>query len=147
MRNTSNPLFGAAIGLLLGSNVAIGGSATWLPNPTSGNWNEAANWTPSGPPNSETDVATFAASTINNLYLSSATRVEAIIFDSSIKARYTIRASDLGVFGSGFTNSSGFAPHFIASGGKIDFWNTAAAGSNTEFTIGDDVNDSGLIRF
>src|SRR6266702_2696376 len=46
------------------------GSATWATNPTSGDWNTAANWRPETVPNSETDVATFGQSNVTNIALS-----------------------------------------------------------------------------
>jgi hypothetical protein len=33
------------------SPTALAGSATWLTNPGSGNWNSATNWTPATVPN------------------------------------------------------------------------------------------------
>ncbi len=46
---------------LLDVPTAQAGSATWTLNPTSGDWNTAANWTPATIPNSPTDIATFSA--------------------------------------------------------------------------------------
>ncbi len=45
--------------LLSAASTAFAGSATWNLNPTSGDWNTAANWTPATVPNGPADTATF----------------------------------------------------------------------------------------
>lgn len=45
---------------ILAPMVAHADSTTWDLNPTSGDWNTAANWTPTTVPNGPTDIATFA---------------------------------------------------------------------------------------
>src|SRR5450432_3691960 len=62
-----------AILLLFQTNQAAhAGSATWTLNPTSGDWNTAANWMPDTVPNGSGDTASFAASNNPNLALSAA---------------------------------------------------------------------------
>src|SRR5439155_171725 len=52
------PLIGSIAALLLcGTPPAFAGSATWLPFPGSGDWNNALNWSEGGPPNGPFDTA------------------------------------------------------------------------------------------
>jgi hypothetical protein len=44
--NTFNFLIAAALLFLAAQRPSLAGSATWDQNPTSGDWNAAANWTP-----------------------------------------------------------------------------------------------------
>ena len=60
--------------------VAYAGSATWDLNPTSGDWNTAANWTPMNVPNGPRDIATFALSNTTNVSISANTEINRIIF-------------------------------------------------------------------
>ncbi len=53
---------GYAVAILLPALVQAG-SATWRVNPSSGDWNTAANWTPMTVPNGPIDTATFGFST------------------------------------------------------------------------------------
>ena len=46
-----------ALFLILTSQSATAGSATWNLNPTSNDWNTAANWTPMTVPNGPSDEA------------------------------------------------------------------------------------------
>src|SRR5215471_2704637 len=76
------------IGSLSLSNLCPG-SATWKANPTSGDWNAAANWTPETVPNGETDIATFRFSNITNVSTSLTTDVDSVLFRSDANA-YTL---------------------------------------------------------
>jgi hypothetical protein len=60
--NANIKRFLAVLALVVTTQSAHAGSATWNLNPTSNDWNTAENWTPATIPSSETDVATFAAS-------------------------------------------------------------------------------------
>ncbi len=71
----------AALTLLFIRN-AVASSATWKINPESGDWNNADNWSPGGPPNGANDVATFDFSTTTALLLSANTEINAIVFTS-----------------------------------------------------------------
>ena len=53
----------AAAVLLLTAQVSLAGSATWLLSPQDSAWENPNNWTPGGPPNGPSDVATFAVPT------------------------------------------------------------------------------------
>jgi len=127
-------LCAAATGLILSLTTAFAGSATWLANPSSGDWNTAANWTPGGPPNGPTDTATFDSSTVSNLLISATTRLGSITFSAGGGTPYTISASTLAFFGSGITNNSGMTQNFVVLG-QIGFENNASAGSNIAFTV------------
>ena len=60
--------------------VAYAGSAQWNLNPTSGDWNTAANWTPMTVPNGPADIATFGLSNTTYVSISANTEVNAITF-------------------------------------------------------------------
>ncbi len=69
-----------ALVLLFSLQPAYAGSATWNLNPTSGDWNTAANWTPATVPNAATDTATFATSNTTNVTQSAFTTLDGITF-------------------------------------------------------------------
>jgi autotransporter-associated beta strand protein len=122
-------------------------SATWNLNPTNGDWNTAANWTPQTVPNGPTDVATFAGSSITDLTLSAeTTEVTAIVFNPGASS-FNITANPestqtdvtLTISGTGIINNSGVTQNLAAaeaSGhlGFIDFVNGASAGDGTALT-------------
>ncbi len=123
--------------------VAYAGSAQWDLNPSSGDWNTAANWAPMAVPNGPGDVATFALSNTTNVFTSANTEVNGITFTAAVTNPYTITANadwTLRITGTGITNNSGRTQHFItavgANGefGLIVFSNSATAGNSTEFT-------------
>ncbi len=117
------------------------GSATWKQNPVSGDWNTAANWSPSTVPNGPSDIATFASSNITNVSLSANTEVNTILFNPG--ASFTIRitptdqSTQFTVSGAGITNKGGIQ-HFVVAGpnvvrgpsANITFLNTASAGQD-----------------
>lgn len=89
--------------------IAFAGSATWNRNPTSNDWNTAANWTPATVPNGPNDVATFASSNQPLVLITSATNVHGIVFTEEASA-FTITAApgfSLFVGDGGIANSSG----------------------------------------
>ena len=120
---------------------ASAGSATWNLNPTSGDWNTAANWTPAVVPNGSADVATFGVSNLTAVSTSADTTVGSIVFNPGASA-YTITTSTgLGLhFDAGITNNSGVAQTFVNTGGAYDFsfagFSTSTAGTETFFTGG-----------
>jgi autotransporter-associated beta strand protein len=129
--------------------VAYAESAQWDLNPTSGDWNTAANWTPDGVPNGPADIATFGLSNTTNVSISANTEVNGIIFTAVVTNPYTITASapfTLRLSGAGITNNSGSTQHFVttvgANGefGLIVFSNSATAGNSTTFT-----NNGGIV--
>jgi autotransporter-associated beta strand protein len=124
--------------------IALGGSATWDLNPSSNDWNTAANWTPMTVPNGATDTATFALSNFTDVSISANTEVNSIIFTPAANNPYTISATasfTLTISGAGITNNSGIAQHFVTAGGgvlgrfgQLFFTNSATAGSSIIFT-------------
>src|SRR6266513_1979400 len=90
---------------LLSIRSSDAGSATWLLNPTNGDWNTAANWTPATVPNGPTDTATFALSNVTSISVSVLTTVNGIAFSSGASA-FTIKPMDLEISGAGITNNS-----------------------------------------
>ncbi|MBA3963852.1 MAG: autotransporter-associated beta strand repeat-containing protein [Chthoniobacterales bacterium] len=134
-------LIGAVI-LLASSPVSQAGSATWDFNPTNGDWNTAANWTPATVPNGPADVATFGASNALNIFISADVEVAKIVFAAESNA-FTLTANPLTtltVSGAGLTNSAGVkeglvsAVDSLSNAGEIVFTGSAAAGTLTTFT-------------
>jgi autotransporter-associated beta strand protein len=128
---------------------AYADSATWNLNPTSGDWNTAANWTPPTVPNGPTDVATFARSSIKSLRFSGAmTEVAEIVFNQGANTFKIIADSSLAqtnvtlsISGPGLTNNSGVTQNLVAGPsvfpggvGIIEFLNAATAGDGTVLT-------------
>src|SRR5256885_14775145 len=89
-RSFSRPKFLIAAALLFSAaqRPSLAGSATWDQNPTSGDWNTAANWTPQTVPNSTTDIATFDASNVTNLSVGfgSIINLDSAVFNSGAPA-------------------------------------------------------------
>jgi len=120
--------------------VAHAGSATWNLNPTSGDWNTAANWTPTTVPNGSADTATFDLSNTTNVSISANTEVNGITFTSAATNPYLITVSDgvtLTLSGTGITNNSGGAQTLVigsddnAESAQIHFTHGATAGNAT----------------
>jgi len=131
------PLF-CGLCLLVTSETLPAGSATWKLNPTSGDWNMPANWTPESVPDDPTDVATFGRSNTAAISLSAQTDVDSVVFDESANA-LTVNtvADELTFFGTGVVNNSSNKQNFITGlqdGGRIKFRNNATAG-NAIFTV------------
>ena len=139
--------------LMLSAQTSRAGSATWLPSPPSNIWNNAANWTAGGPPNSLSDTATFNSSSQTGISLSATTGLNGIIFNPGASA-YTITIIPglaLDITGTGIANSGGVTQNYLAatntsnSGGAISFRNNATAGSSTVFTNNGGVGGTGLL--
>ena len=82
----------AATALLLTAQVSLAGSATWLLSPQDSAWENANNWTPGGPPNGPSDIATFAQSSQRDVNISTSEEVNSIVFTSgSALSPYTSR--------------------------------------------------------
>ena len=116
---------------------AQAGSATWSSNPTSGDWNTAANWMPNTVPNAPTHIATFAVSNTTDVSISAQTVVDSIIFNSGASAfTITSRKPTLTLSGAGVVNDSGVIQNFQSVGaGAFIFTGTADAGSLCLYTI------------
>jgi len=128
--------------LVLLPTYAFAGSATWKPHPTSGDWNNAANWKPRTIPNGSGDVATFGVSDTTNVKLpAKEIEVDRVVFNPGASA-FTLQADYSSIFtlsGTGITNSSGLVQNFVIFGGYgpgLTFTNQATAGAQTNFTVG-----------
>ncbi len=84
------------------------GSATWNLNPTSSDWNTAANWMPNTVPNGPADIASFGVSSQTSISFSAFTEVNSIIFLPGANA-FTITSEmiTLTISGAGIINNSG----------------------------------------
>ena len=131
--------------LFLSIPIAHAGSATWSGNPTTDDWNTAANWMPNTVPNGAADIATFASSALTNVSLSSGVEVRGIVFNPgassfTINIDPPVQEFQLSIGGAGITNNSGVAQHFVTADdaggalGEIIFGDNATAGSLTTFT-------------
>ena len=113
--------------------IGYAGSATWDLNPTSGDWNTAANWTPMTVPNGPGDIATFALSNATNLSISANIEVNAITFTSG-NSGYTITVPDflsLTFSGAGIIGDAQFVTIDGTHGGSAFFLNRSTAGNTT----------------
>lgn len=145
-------LFAGGLLLLLGTMTAFAGSATWKLNPSNGDWNTSANWSPSTIPNGTADTATFQSSTITSLSISAGTQVSAITFSPGASG-FTIRATpglfNLAVSGPGIINDSGRTQNFESTTdasfnhGTILFNGSASAGTQCVFTNRGGQHESG----
>ncbi|MBA3832617.1 MAG: autotransporter-associated beta strand repeat-containing protein [Chthoniobacterales bacterium] len=127
---------GPALLLLLSTSPSDAGSATWKLNPSSSDWNTAANWTPETVPDGESDTATFDVSDLTDISLSAFTVLDGIVFNSGANA-FTIntKSNIIEIFGDGIINNSGVTQKFVVPIFNIGFFNQAAAGSSTVFIM------------
>ncbi len=114
-------------------------SATWSLNPVSGDWNTAANWTPTTVPNGPSDVATFASSRQRAISLSADIEINEIIFNSGAGrfAIDSVSTAILTISGAGITNNSDMTQQFVVDQNEngdsdgLRFTNNATAGTKT----------------
>ena len=83
----------AALLFLAAQRHSLAGSATWDQNPTSGDWNTAANWTPETVPGESTDVATFDVSNVTTISVMTEFNLGGIVFNPGASA-YTIAINE-----------------------------------------------------
>ena len=123
----------AALLSIAAQRSSLASSATWATNPTSSNWNTAANWVPNTVPNSTTDVATFSRSNVTEVINSDVIiNLDSLVF-SPDASQYTISALDnIELYGPGVVNNSGILQSFIV--GAFFFKNSSAAGKMVSFT-------------
>ena len=126
---------------------AVAGSATWNLNPTSSDWNTAANWTPATVPSGLNDIATFAVSNTTSVSPSDRVQVRGINFVAGASAfTITIIAQRSFTFiGGGITNDSGVIQNFVtevvpSEVGSVAFTGNATAGNMVTFTNNSTVN-------
>ena len=102
------------------ASAAQGGSATWKPDPASGDWNTAANWDPATVPNQPTDIATFDFSNTTQISVSFSRQgridLDRMVFNSGASA-YTVTATPtthVYLDGSGIINNSGVTQNLVS---------------------------------
>jgi len=137
----------AAALLLLSAQLSVAGSATWLFFPQDSAWENPNNWTPGGPPNGPSDVATFAASYRSSVDISTPVEVDGIVFTANQDFDIYVRGSELTFSGTGVTNNSGTYQSFWAEAGQIIFNNTSTAGDAVILALGSPGGISGKIIF
>src|SRR4029077_9622252 len=120
---------------VLAPMVAHAGSATWHLNPTSSDWNTAANSTPMTFPNGPAYIATFAFSNNTGVSISADTEVNGIIFTRAATNPYFIGVPSnltLTLSGTGITNNSGIHHTlFVGFDGELLFTNTSTASNSS----------------
>ncbi len=136
-----SPILSCAISLTLALgalNAVYADSATWSTNPISNDWNTAANWMPNTVPNGPDDIATFALSQHPNVFVTTDTEVNEVIFNAGANA-FTINAAgdqELTISGAGIVNSSAIAQNFVfPTFAGIVLTNNATVGDMTFFTL------------
>ncbi len=137
------------LALLLAVRAVHADSATWNLNPTSRNWNTAANWTPSTVPNGGDQTAAFDLSSTTSLSVSANTQIGAIVFQGQAPA-YSIDVKPGVLFsigGAGVQNDSlavqtlrPLPGPFGRAPGALGFVRTASAGTSVIDTLGGLVN-------
>jgi hypothetical protein len=126
----------AATALLLTAQIGFAGSATWLSAPPDSVWENANNWTPGGPPNGSSDIATFAQSSQTTVDISTAVEVSSIMFTSNSNS-FTLNISPSGalggeliISGTGVINNNTVLQTFeTRNRGQIVFNNASTAAS------------------
>ena len=124
--------------LALTAQIGLAGSATWLSSPQDSAWENANNWTPGGPPNGPSDIATFAQSSQTDVSISMSEEVNSIVFTSGSNS-FTLNippdcvgcsGGELIISGTGVTNNSSVLQTFVAGeAGQIIFNNASTAAS------------------
>src|SRR5207247_2927836 len=127
----------AAAVLVLTAQIGLAGSATWLSSPQDSAWENANNWTPGGPPNGPSDIATFAQSSQTDVNISTSEEVNSIVFTSGSNS-FTLNISpgepgtggELIISGTGVTNNNSVLQTLVpGEAGEIIFNNTSTAAS------------------
>jgi hypothetical protein len=126
----------AATALLLTAQASLASSATWLSSPQDSAWENANNWTPGGPPNGPSDIATFAQSSQTNVDLSTSVEVNSIMFTSNSNSFLFDISPDgalggeLIISGTGVSNNSSVLQTFeTRNRGQVVFDNASSAAS------------------
>jgi hypothetical protein len=126
----------AAATLLLSAQVSLAGSAMWLSSPQDSAWENANNWTPGGPPNGPSDIATFAHSSQRDVNVSTSEEVNSIVFASNANS-FALHISPFGalrgeliISGTGVINNNSVQQTFYTRNlGQIIFNNASTAAS------------------
>jgi autotransporter-associated beta strand protein len=121
-RSLTLPALLPALSLILATQPALAGSATWNLNPVTKLWNNPANWTPATVPKSSRDIATFGVSNLTAITYSRSTEVGGFVFDPGASS-YTFTVpggSTLTIAGAGITNNASNPQQFVVAGGRKD---------------------------
>jgi autotransporter-associated beta strand protein len=131
----SSQLLLTALAIIVGTARLDAGSATWDLNPTSNDWNTAANWTPETVPNGASDVATFDVSNVTDVTISSDPGdyvfLDSIVFNSGASP-YNITFYGE-ILGGGVINNSGIVENIDSISG-LGFDGHASAGEDVVYT-------------
>jgi hypothetical protein len=135
----------AATAMLLTAQVSLAGSATWLSSPQDSAWENPNNWTPGGPPNGPSDIATFGPSSQRDVFISSSVEVNSIVFTSGAASfglgvsPSVAGAGELIISGTGIIDNSSVLQTLAADNtGQIIFKNTSTAGDARIVSAGGD---------
>ena len=113
----------AAAVLVLTAQISLASSATWLLSPQDSAWENANNWTPGGPPNGPSDIATFAQSSQTDVNISTSEEVNSIVFTSD-SASFSFSIYGVGgqliISGTGVTNNNSVLQTFVAVSRRPD---------------------------
>ena len=106
--NTFRFLTAAALLFLVVQRQSLAGSATWSDNPSSGDWNDAANWIPNTVPNGTSDIATFGTSNVTDVVNTDGiANLDSLVLNPGAP-QYTISAFyNIALYGTGIVNNSG----------------------------------------
>jgi len=126
--------------------ISYAGSATWNLNPTNGDWNTAANWTPATVPNGAADTATFGVSNLTNITgFSMGFDLGSIVFEPGASA-YTIGPGlhhSMTLEGAGIINNSGITQNLVvANSSALGFNGSSSAGSNMQIIVPGQIDDT-----
>ena len=134
--NTSSNLvrgfIGAALVLLTLQRSSLAGSATWSSNPTSGDWNTAANWVPNVVPNGTSDTATFGSSSLTDVTNTLIIDLDSLVFEPGAPHYAITTLDNIRLYGNGVVNNSEVTQSFVA--GAFFFKNSATAGDMTSYS-------------
>src|SRR5262245_29443474 len=113
----------AATVLVLTAQISLANSATWLLSPQDSAWENANNWTPGGPPNGPSDIATFAQSSQPNVNMSTSDEVNTIMFTSDSGSFYfsILGGGELIISGTGVISNNNHWQSFYTEGGRMIF--------------------------
>jgi autotransporter-associated beta strand protein len=142
--NRLRVLVATALLFLSAQRPCLAGSATWSSNPTSGDWNAAANWVPNTVPNASSDIATFGTSNLTALSITNASvELDSAVFNSGAPPyTLTIEIYNLVFYGTGIVNNSGSVQSIVAptvnnNAAGVFFFNNSTAGNITSYsTVG-----------
>jgi len=140
-----------AIVSIITSQLVSAGSATWNLNPSTDDWNTAANWSPATVPDGPSDVASFGITNLPEVRIANAPIEVSEIDFSAGASPATITATNsvnnLVISGAGVINNSGITQNFATvheimntGGGEIILQHSAKAGTDTVYTIGKDAH-------